>query len=102
MGFARRRSESGQTQVEYVLLFALLVFGCLVAVLVLGRGIEGRFGSDGPFGSTTVPSTPGPFTPPTQTSFPTSVEQCQNGGWSDFPQFTGEAGCIRFVLGLTP
>jgi hypothetical protein len=28
---------------------------------------------------------------------PTSKEQCKNGGWRNFPQFTNEGQCIKFV-----
>jgi hypothetical protein len=29
--------------------------------------------------------------------FPTSKEQCKNGGWRDFPQFKNQGECIAFV-----
>jgi hypothetical protein len=28
---------------------------------------------------------------------PTSKEQCKNGGWRNFPQFTNEGQCVKFV-----
>jgi hypothetical protein len=29
--------------------------------------------------------------------FPTSKEQCQNGGWRNYPQFKNRGQCIKFV-----
>ena len=29
--------------------------------------------------------------------FPTSRDQCKNGGWRNFPQFKNEGQCIKFV-----
>jgi hypothetical protein len=30
--------------------------------------------------------------------FPTSKEQCKNGGWRDFPGFKNEGDCVSFVV----
>ena len=29
--------------------------------------------------------------------FPTSKDQCRNGGWRDFPQFKNQGQCVAFV-----
>ena len=28
---------------------------------------------------------------------PTSTDQCKDGGWSNFPQFTNRGDCVSFV-----
>jgi Flp pilus assembly pilin Flp len=91
-------SESGQALVEYALILATIA--CLVTVLFFSGSINGLFGSTSSkfqngFNPPAVPGSP--VTPPEQ--WPTSVEQCLDGGWQNYPQFTDEASCIQFVTG---
>jgi Flp pilus assembly pilin Flp len=90
----RLRSESGQEIAEYAMILALIAIGCMVAVLYFSGGVQRLFGS------TTRPMNSAPMQPPDPV--PTSVEQCQNGGWRNFPQFQSEAECINFVNNLGP
>ncbi len=91
-------SESGQALVEYALLLA--VIACVVTVLVFFSGSIGRT-----FGSTlsdfrngfNPPAAPGPPPVIQPVQWPTSVQQCMNGGWQNYPQFKDEASCIQFV-----
>ena len=71
------------------MILAAIALGCLVAVYFFSGGVQGLFGS------TTRPMNSAPLQPPDPV--PTSVEDCQNGGWRDFPQFQSEAECIDFV-----
>jgi len=85
----RLGSESGQAISEYAMILAVIALGCLVAVLFFSGGVKHLLGS------TTRPMNSAPLQPPDPV--PTSVEDCQNGGWRDFPQFQSEAECIDFV-----
>ena len=98
MGQSRRRFESGQALSEYAVIMALIAIACLVAVLVLGFGIKGQFESSAP------PKSDAPFVPPTttQTSFPTTLQDCEDEGWRNYPQFEDEEACKRFVDGRAP
>jgi hypothetical protein len=91
-------SESGQGLVQYVLILASVALICLAAVIFLSGPINGLFGSTSnlPNGFN-PPTAPEPTGPPVQ--WPTSVRQCLNGGWHDYPQFRDEAACVRFVTG---
>ncbi len=90
----RLGSESGQAISEYAMILAVIALGCLVAVFYFGDNVQRLFGS------TTRPMNSAPLRPPDPV--PTSVEDCQNGGWRDFPQFQSEAECIDFVNGVGP
>lgn len=91
-------SESGHAMAEYAVILAGIVVVCLVAALLLGAIIRGRFES------TNTPTPAAPFTPPPipapQRTYPTRLEECQDGGWRDFPQFASEAECRNYVDGL--
>jgi Flp pilus assembly pilin Flp len=89
-------SESGQTLVEYAL---ILVFVALLAtVIFLSGAIKGVFGSTSNLmNGRNPPTATEPMTPPVQ--WPTSVQQCLNGGWQDYPQFTDQASCVQYVTG---
>ena len=97
MGDTAHDSESGQGLVEY----ALVLAGVAVlasAVIYLSGAINGLFGSTSNFpNGFNPPTTTEPMTPPVQ--WPTLVRQCLHGGWRDYPQFTDEASCVRFVTG---
>ena len=85
-------SEPGQVQAEYALVVAAIAVGCIVAVLFVGGALSGLFDSSA------RPLTPGsgPFTPPSAPAdYPTTVAQCENGGWESFPQFESEARVRR-------
>jgi Flp pilus assembly pilin Flp len=92
------RSQSGQTLVEYVLLLGAIALVCLGSVVFLSGSINDLFGSI--TNSPDVfnpPSPPAPSAPPAGTAVPTSVEDCLEGGWQDYPQFEDEEACIEFV-----
>lgn len=101
MGRRRLASESGQTQAEYVLVVAGIAIACIAAALILGAVLSGRFDSSAkPFGPGT-----GTFTPPNPPAplvYPTSVEQCEKGGWKSYPQFADEHECLDYVQHLAP
>jgi len=93
-----RRSESGQTLVEYVLLVGAIALVCLASVAFLSGSINDLFGS--------ISSSPGVFNPPSsqvpvppeaELAVPTSAEDCLEGGWQSYPQFENEAACIAFI-----
>jgi Flp pilus assembly pilin Flp len=95
--YTDRRSELGQTFVEYVLLLTVIALGCLGAVLILSGSIAGLF-SDTP-NIFKPPSTPPAMTSPSPVAVPTSVQDCLDPGWRNYPQFQDEASCIQFVNG---
>ena len=90
----RLGSESGQAISEYAMILAVVALGCLVAVLFFSGGVQHLFGK------TTRPMNSAPLQPPDPV--PTTVEECQNGGWKNFPQFQSEAECIDFVNSIGP
>ena len=76
-----------------------IAIACVIAVLFLSGAIGGLFGS------TTKPVPPGVFRPPVRTSeltWPKSIEECEGGGWRNFPQFLNEAKCREYIESLTP
>ena len=73
---------------EYAILAAAIAAACSIAVLFLSGGIGELFGS------TSTPMKTAPFGPPSPSpglTYPTTLAECANGGWKDFPQFTSEA-----------
>jgi Flp pilus assembly pilin Flp len=93
-----RPSESGQAQSEYVLVVAGIALACIAAALLLGALVVDRFDSSS---KPLVPSS-SPFTPPRSpaTVYPTSLSQCEDGGWRDFPQFADESACADYIATL--
>jgi Flp pilus assembly pilin Flp len=88
-------SSSGQTQAEYGLVVAGIAAVIIVAVLLVGGVLSGKFDtSSKPF----TPDT-SPFSPPTtpELVFPTSASQCAGDGWKDFPQFEMQSDCTDYV-----
>jgi Flp pilus assembly pilin Flp len=84
---------------EYAILAAAITVGCAPAMLFLSGAIGALFGS------TARPVRTAPFQPPSpspELTYPTTLAECEDGGWRDFPQFASEAECIDFVDGLTP
>jgi Flp pilus assembly pilin Flp len=100
MGIVRRllRARGGQTTGEYALIAGGVALGCIVAVLFLGDGIGGLFGSN----AKRIPS--GAFLPPVSgnVTFPESDADCANGGWRAYAQFRNEPQCHDYVASLTP
>ena len=89
-------SESGQGLVEYALILGIVAV--LASVIFLSGAINGIFGStSNSLNGLDPPTATVPLTPPPQG--PTSVAQCLNGGWHNYPQFTDQASCVQFVLG---
>jgi Flp pilus assembly pilin Flp len=96
----RQRDDRGQAFGEYALLVAGLAIACVLAVLFLSGAIAGLFGS------TSKPvQSPGVFQPPVRTpglTWPTSLEECKDGGWRAYAQFADEKACTKYVESLTP
>ena len=89
-------SERGQTLAEYALILGFLAV--LASAIFLSGAIGGIFGStSNHLNGLDPPTATVPMTPPVQG--PTSVAQCLNGGWRNYPQFTDQASCVQFVLG---
>jgi len=97
----RHQPEEGQVIAEYVVIVAAIAVGCLLAVLVLGSTIRGLFEGSDPGSS--IPAAP--FTPPAAApgpASPTSLAECEHGGWRNFPRFHSERECEDYVRGLSP
>ena len=94
----RERRELGQASGEYAIVVGGIAVVCIVAALFLGLAIKGQFGS----ASETVQQAP--FEPPRSApvTWPTSLADCVDGGWRDFPQFRNEAECRDYVESLGP
>ena len=94
-----RRSESGQTIVEYALIVATIAVVCVAATVFLSDRISDLFGTvtDSPAINRPTPGSLTPPTPPIQ--WPTRVSQCLHGRWRNYPQFADQASCIRYVAG---
>ena len=94
----RRRAEAGQVAGEYAIVLGVIALVCVVAVIVLGAGIHGAFeqGGEG--------VQQAPYRPPTPSaqSWPTTLADCEDGGWQNYPQFANEADCRAYVDGLGP
>jgi len=103
-GLLRLRDEllrqSGQTMGEYALILGGLALVVVVAVFFLGGRIGDLFGGTG----SSVQPRPAPFSPPypSEASFPAILQDCQNGGWRNYPQFETEAECVSYVDDLMP
>jgi hypothetical protein len=81
---------------EYAVVIAGIVTVCVVAALFLGSVIGNRVHDAKP----TAPLAP-PHPPP-QLVWPTRVEECENEGWRDYPQFKDEGQCKDYVVGKVP
>lgn len=94
-----RKREEGQTFGEYAILLGGIAVVCGLVLVILALSIGGILGGG------EDPGTPGPFVPPTrpsELSYPTRIEECEDGGWRNYAQFRNEAECKRYVEGLTP
>jgi Flp pilus assembly pilin Flp len=92
----RLHSESGQASVETVLIIAAIALGCLVTAIFLSSSIRGIFGS---ISDPSGPPPSAPFVPPAVEVVPVTIEDCLNGGWRNYPQFTNQGQCVHFVQG---
>ncbi len=95
------RAQSGQTMGEYAVILGGIALVVVVSVVFLGGRIGDLFGGTG---SSVQQPRPAPFTPPypSDVSFPATLQDCENGGWGNYPQFEDEAECEAYVDGLTP
>lgn len=93
-----RSGNAGQVTAELALIVGAIAVVCMLALLYLSGGINRLFDS------ASDPMAPGgPFTPPTPAQvFPTSLDQCAEPGWRDFPQFSDQTACEVYVEGLSP
>jgi Flp pilus assembly pilin Flp len=91
----RSTSSSGQVTAEFALIVGAIAVGCIVGILFLSNGINSLFQDPAQHLPSGQPFTP-PVSPPAGT-YPTTVEQCRNGGWRDFAGFTSEADCESYV-----
>lgn len=83
---------------EYAILVGAIAVACSFGILFLSGGVDHLFGS------TSKPMRTAPFhppSPPPELTYPTSLAQCEHGGWRDFPQFASETECVDYVNGLT-
>jgi Flp pilus assembly pilin Flp len=94
---SKHGDEAGQAFAEYALVLAGIAIICIVAILFVSGAVGGLFDSTG------KPGTPGTFKPPSaQLSWPTTIEECEDGGWRNFAQFSSEKECKEYVEGLAP
>jgi hypothetical protein len=88
--------EAGHALAETAVILAAVAVICLIAVVFLGFAIRERLD-----GSNVNPV--GPFTPPATTpkpAYPTTLEDCEHGGWRNFARFRNERECKEFVRSL--
>ena len=85
----------GQVMAEYAVIIGGIAVVCLVALLLLGRPIDELFREPAervpPAQPFTPPATPGPV------SEPTSVDDCEDGGWQTYG-FATQAECEQYVV----
>jgi hypothetical protein len=68
---------------------------CLVAILLVSGAVGGLFDK------TRKPADPGVFEPPaSQLVWPTTLEECEEGGWRNYVQFSDEGECKKYVGNL--
>jgi Flp pilus assembly pilin Flp len=89
----RERRELGQASGEYAIVVGVIVVVCIVAALFLGLAIRGQFGS------ASEPVQPAPFEPPrpAPVTWPTTLADCEDGGWRNYPQFRNETECREYI-----
>jgi Flp pilus assembly pilin Flp len=92
-----RVAESGQVSGEYAIVIGMIAVVCIVAAVFIGFAIAGHFESDG------ERVRHAPLEPPRSSlAWPTSIEECEDGGWRNFAQFRDEDECIEYVESLAP
>ena len=96
-----RRVESGQAAVDYTLIVAGICVVCALALLFVSGGINGLFDDTG----TRIQQQQAPLEPPVSSpplTWPSSLADCENGGWQNYPQFDDQVECEQYVDDLTP
>jgi Flp pilus assembly pilin Flp len=95
-----RSRASGQVSAEYAIVIGAIAVVCIAALVFVGFAVSERFESGGEH------VRQGPLEPPKPSPsglvWPTTVEECEDGGWRNFPQFADEEECREYVEGLTP
>jgi hypothetical protein len=94
-------TERGQVVGEYAIVIGLIAFVCVVALLYFGFVLRDDYESGGGQIQQAPYEPPTPVTPSAPQSWPTTLADCEDGGWQDFPQFTNEAGCVEYINRLT-
>src|SRR5262245_2293370 len=100
VGSGRRAAlgdECGQTMSEYALILGGIAITCMLVLLALGGGIAHVFDKSR---DPVQRSGSGSFTPPSTLTWPTSLAECADPGWQNYPQFTSEADCDTYVNSL--
>jgi Flp pilus assembly pilin Flp len=94
----RNRGELGQASGEYAIVVGAIVLVCIAAALFLGLAIRGQLGS------ASDPVRTAPFEPPRSppVTWPSTLADCEDGGWRNYPQFENEAKCREYVERLRP
>jgi Flp pilus assembly pilin Flp len=92
-----RSRTSGQVSVEYAIVIGAIAVVCVVALVFVAFAVSDQFESGG------ERVRQGPFEPPMPSGlvWPSMVEECEDGGWRNFPQFADEEECREYVEGLT-
>jgi Flp pilus assembly pilin Flp len=93
-----RSRTSGQVSAEYAIVMGAIAVVCIVALVFIGFAVSGRFES----GGERVRQAPLEPPMPSGLTWPTTLEECEDGGWRNFPQFADEDECTEYVEGLTP
>jgi hypothetical protein len=81
---------------EYAVVIAGIAAVCVVAALFLGSLIGDRVHNVKPAA---------PLEPPHTTPhliWPTKLEECEDGGWRNYAQFSSERGCEDYVRAIAP
>jgi len=92
-------TERGQVLGEYAVVIGLIAFVCVVALLYIGVVLRDDYKSGG------QQVQQAPFEPPTPSarqSWPTTLADCEDDGWENYPQFASEDECVEYVDRLTP
>ena len=84
---------------EYAVIIAGIATVCVVAALFLAAAVRDRVDRSSP---PTPVAPPQAFTPPATPAEPTTLDECERGGWRNFPQFRTERECRDYVLSLGP
>ena len=100
MGWERGHAQSGQASGEFAILLGGVVLVCIVAALLFAGVLRTDYRSSGEqLQQPAAPPAPIPTAPHT---WPTTFAECEDGGWTNFPQFENEDECVEYVDGLTP
>jgi hypothetical protein len=94
-------AERGQVLGEYAIVIGLIAFVCVVALLYFGFVLRDDYESGGEQIQQAPYEPPTPVTPSVPQSSPTTLADCEDDGWKDFPQFKNEAECVEYINRLT-